>query len=133
MPEETPEIQAEIKQRWERIHQTLEANEKKFDDELLRLLGLLCVRFNKLEQYLKYLLTVLRDDLPLRQAYRNALEIKSPYILLGKIREAFSARFSGAMFEAGFLEIMQEADYLPDQRNLMLHSVWLTTSDPEAP
>lgn len=117
MPDDTPEVQAQINQLSERVFRTLEANEKKFDDELLRLLGKLCVRFNKLEQDLKYLLTVLRDDLPLRQAYRNALKIRRPQFLLQEIQKAFSAKFSGASFEAEFQEILGEAEYLRGQRN----------------
>jgi len=45
MADETPEVQAQINQMFDRVFQTLEANEQKFDDELLRLLGKLCVRF----------------------------------------------------------------------------------------
>jgi len=133
MPDESPEVQAQIDRLFEGVFQTLEANEKKYDDELLRLLGKLCVRFNRLERDLKYLLTVLRDDLPLPEAYNNSLKIKSLYSLLEEIQKAFSAKFSGASFDAGFQEIMREADYLRIQRNLMLHSVWLATTDPEKP
>jgi hypothetical protein len=133
MPDESPEVQAQIDRLFEAVFQTLEANEKKFDDALLRLIGKLCVRFNRLERDLKYLLTVLRDDLPLREAYKSALKVQSFYALLKQIQETFSAKFSGASFDSGFQEIMKEAEYLRVQRNLMLHSVWLATTDPEKP
>jgi len=71
--------------------------------------------------------------LPLREAYRNALKVKHFKDLLNEIQKTFSTKFSGASFETEFREIMGETECLRVQRNLMLHSVWLATSDPEKP
>jgi hypothetical protein len=75
--DEDPEIQAQVDRLWARVLATLEANKLQFNEQLLRLLGLMSVEFNVLERDFKYLLMLLRDDLPLGEAQKTALKIKT--------------------------------------------------------
>jgi hypothetical protein len=91
------------------------------------------VEFNVLERDFKYLLMLLRDDLPLGEAQKTALKIKTFADLLKEVEQRFDLKFSDPSLIQEFSEIVHEADDLRKERNLMLHSVWLTTSDPEKP
>ena len=133
MPNEDPEIQARIDRVLEQVFAAAEKNREKFDLELLPLLGLLCVQFNFIEGDFKYLLIVLRDDLPLLEARMVALKIKWFRQLLGEVEERFPTKFSDPTIVEEFEAIVQEADLLREERNLMIHSVWHTTSDPDKP
>ena len=133
MADEDPEIRAQIDRLWARVLATLQANKLQFDDQLLRLLGLMFVEFNALERDFKYLLMLLRDDLPLGEAQKTALKIKTFAELLKEVKPRFHQKFSDPSLIEEFTEIVHEADDLRKERNLMLHSVWHTTSDPEKP
>jgi hypothetical protein len=92
------------------------------------------VEFNRLERDFKYLLIALfRDDLPLSDALKLALKFKSFADVLCEVRKRFSSKVSDPAFTRKFEKIMDEADALREERNLMLHSIWLATSDPEKP
>lgn len=132
--DETPEIEPWVLEKLESILERQQEHERLFDEQLLRLIGLMCVRFNLLERDFKFLLSILRrDQLPLRRAYAEALKIQRFKPLLEKVRKIFSARFSDPMVLQEFAQLIQQADDLRDERNLMLHSVWRSTSDPEKP
>jgi hypothetical protein len=125
------ETQARIDRFPGQIFETVEANERTLDVELLRLLGLMSLEFNKLERDFKYLLILLRDDLSLTDARKFALKFKNFSELLCEVRKRFSRKFSDPKITEKFETIMVEADALREERNLMLHSIWLPTSDPE--
>jgi hypothetical protein len=134
MSAEDPEIEALTNRVLAQVFATAEANQEKFDLELLRLLGLLCVQFNFIEADFKYLLIVLReDDLPLREARKFALKVKWFSQLLDEVKKRFPKKFPDPAIVKEFKEIVQEADRLREERNLMLHSVWHTTSDAKRP
>jgi hypothetical protein len=62
-------------------------------------------------------------------ARKFAFKFKNFSELLCEVRRLLSTRALTGKFE----EIIEEADDLRQQRNLMLHSIWLPTSDPEQP
>ena len=128
-----PETQARIDQILWQIFETVEENKRTLDAELLRLLGLMSVEFNIVERDFKYLLILLQDDQPLFEARKFALSHKRFVDLLRVVKERFKAKFSDPTLIRDFEQIIQEADALRKERNLMLHSIWLPTSDPENP
>jgi hypothetical protein len=130
---EDPEFQALTDRVLAQVFATAEKNRETFDLEVLRLLGLLCVQFNFVEGDFKYLLILLRDDLPLPEARKAAFKFKNFKPLLTEVKERFPSRFPDPAIVKAFEEIVQEADWLRKERNLMLHSVWLPTSDQERP
>jgi hypothetical protein len=131
--ENDPEIQARISQVVDHIYEVTRSNEKQFDDQLLRLIGKMSVTFNTLEQDFRYLLILLRDDLPLHEAREKALKIKHVETLLKNARSCFLAKISDPDLQKEFGAIYDEADAVRKQRNLMLHSVWLSSSNSEKP
>jgi hypothetical protein len=50
---------------------------------------------------------------------------------LKEVEDRFPKKFSDLVIIEEFAPIAKEADELPKERNLMLHSVWLTSSDPD--
>jgi hypothetical protein len=84
-----PENQARIDRLIDKVIDDARLNEEKFDDHLLRLIGKMSVKFNTLEKDFKYLLIFLRDDLPLHEARKQALEIKNA----GKLLKEVCCRF----------------------------------------
>jgi hypothetical protein len=132
--DETPEIEPWVLEKLESILERQQEHERLFDEKLLGLIGLMCVRFNLLERDFKFSLSILRrDHLPLRRAYAEVLKIQRFKSLLEEVRKIFSARFSDPIALGEFEQLIQEADDLRRERNLMLHSVWRSTSDPEKP
>jgi hypothetical protein len=122
MSAEDPEIEALTNRVLAQVFATAEANQEKFDLELLRLLGLLCVQFNFIEADFKYLLIVLReDDLPLREARKFALKVKWFSQLLDEVKKRFPKKFPDPAIVKEFKEIVQEADRLPVPRQKTVH------------
>jgi hypothetical protein len=105
----------------------------KLKHELLPLLGLMSIEFNLMEGDFKYLLILLREDLPLPKARKAALAFRKFSALLREVEKRFPKKFSDPTIIGEFKAIAREADELRVERNRMLHSVWLTTSDPEKP
>jgi hypothetical protein len=132
--DETPKIEPRVSEILESILERQQDHERLFDEQLLRLIGLLCVRFNLLERDLKFSLSILRrDELPLRRAYAEVLKIQRFKPLLDEVKKLFRTKFSDPMVIEEFERLIQDADDLREQRNLMLHSVWRSTSEPEKP
>lgn len=130
---EDPEIQAMIDRVLGQIFDTVEANKRTLDVKLFRLLGLMSVEFNILERDFKYLLILLRDDLPLSDARKFALRVNRFVEVLREVRDRFSTKVSDPTLIGEFEKIIHEAYALRNQRKLMLHSIWLPTSDREKP
>jgi hypothetical protein len=132
--DENPEIEPWVLEKFEPIRERLEQNERLFNEKFLSLIGLMSVRFNLLERDLKISLAILRrDQATLRRAYHDALKNQRLQPLIEKIKGVFEAKISEPAARKAFSEILQEADALRKERNLILHSVWRPTSDPEKP
>ena len=127
------EIQARIDLVLGQIFETVEANKQVLDVKLLRLLGLMSVEFNILERDFKYLLILLLDDIPLSEARKSALSHKKFADVLREVRKRFKTKVSETGLVREFERIDHEADALRIERNLMLHSIWIATSDSENP
>jgi hypothetical protein len=127
------EIQARIDLVLGQIFETVEANKQVLDVKLLRLLGLMSVEFNILERDFKYLLILLLDDIPLSDARKSALSHKKFADVLREVRKRFKTKVSETGLLREFERIDHEADALRIERNLMLHSIWIATSDFENP
>jgi hypothetical protein len=91
------------------------------------------VEFDIVESNFKYLLILLRDDLPLADARKFALKCKTFAAVLGTVQKRISKKVSDPELIREFGKIMVEADALREERNLMLHSIWVATADPEKP
>ena len=74
MFDEDPEIIALTDRILTQVFAMAEANKAKLKDELLPLLGLMSIEFNLMEGDFKYLLIILRDDLPLINSLRIAAQ-----------------------------------------------------------
>jgi len=133
MSDEDPEIQARINRLLDQVFATIETNKAKLRNELLPLLGLMSVEFNRMEGDFKCLLILLLNEPSLPQARKVALEFKSFDKLLKKVKKLFPAKFSDPAIVKEFREIAKEANALRKERNLMIHSVWHPISDPEIP
>ena len=133
MSDEDPEIVALTDRVLTQVFAMAEANTAKLRDELLPLLGLLSIEFNKMEGDFKYLLILLRDDLPLPEARKDALAYRNFSRLLAEVEKLLPEKFSDPAIIEEFATIAKEADELRVERNLMIHSVWHATSDPEMP
>jgi hypothetical protein len=127
------ETQARIDRILGQIFENVEANKRTLDLELFRLLGLMSVEFNILERDFKYLLILLRDDLPLSDARKFALNLNRFVDVLREVRGRFNIKVSDPALVREFERIDHEADALRNERNLMLHSIWIATSDTEKP
>jgi hypothetical protein len=133
MPEEDPEIQARINRWAEQYFENYEYNLAIFETELLPLIGMMSIEFNRLEGDFKYLLILLRDDLPLPLARKTALKIKNFKQLLSEVEEWFPKKITDPAIVEQFQAIAAEVEELAKERNLMIHSVWIASSDPDKP
>jgi hypothetical protein len=133
MLDEDPEIITLTDRILTQVFAMAEANKAKLRDELLPLLGLMSIEFNLMEGDFKYLLIILRDDLPLSEARKAALAFRNVSALLREVEKRFPKKFSDPVIIGEFEAIAKEADELRIERNLMIHSVWYETSDPEKP
>jgi hypothetical protein len=70
----------------------------------------LSFKFNTLERDFKYLLILLRDDLPWHEARKQALEIKNAGKLLKEVCCHFRAKFPDPDLQKEFGEIYDEAN-----------------------
>jgi hypothetical protein len=93
MSDEDPEIQARINRLLDQVFATIETNKAKLRNELLPLLGLMSVEFNRMEGDFKYLLILLLNEPSLPQARKVALEFKSFDKLLKRLRSSFPRNF----------------------------------------
>src|SRR5258708_3015987 len=93
MSDEDPEIQARINRLLDQVFATIETNKAKLRNELLPLLGLMSVEFNRMEGDFKYLLILLLNEPSLPQARKVALESKSFDKLLKRLRSSFPRNF----------------------------------------
>jgi hypothetical protein len=130
MLDEDPEIITLTDRILTQVFAMAEANKAKLRDELLPLLGLMSIEFNLMEGDFKYLLIILRDDLPLSEARKAALAFRNVSALLREVEKRFPKKFSDPVIIGEFEAIAKEADELRIERNLMIHSVWYETSDP---
>jgi hypothetical protein len=131
--EDDPEIQVHTFRIINEIIDDTRANEEKFDDHLLRSIGKMSVKFNTLERDFKCLLILLLDDSTSRETRKKVMKMKGTKQLLNDVCCHFRSEFPDPALQKEFGEIYDEANAVREQRNLMLHSVWLSSSNSEKP
>jgi len=127
-----PETQAEIDFLLERAFETQAENRVRFDGEVLQLLGKLVVEYNSLESDWKHAFAVLfREGSDPRPAARKAFRMRSFKDVFCKTSKLMWKKHR-SLFPA-YRKIVLDANRIRIRRNVMIHSTWFVSTDPDKP